>query len=69
MKANPYAQIAIEKAGGRGVVAALFDISVEAVRQWTLPGRRIPAEYILQLEQKSGVSRYDLRPDVYGKAA
>jgi DNA-binding transcriptional regulator YdaS (Cro superfamily) len=66
MKLNLYAQLAIEKAGGRGAVAEMFGITAEAVRQWTLADRRIPAEYILRLEEASGVSRYNLRPDVYG---
>ena len=69
MKTNLYAQVAIDKAGGRTAVAKMFGITPEAVRQWTLEDRRIPAEYILKLEEASGVSRYDLRPDVYGKAA
>lgn len=68
-KANPTVLRAIAAAGGRGRVAQMFEVSEEAVRQWTLVGRRVPAEYVLQLEAASGVSRYDIRPDVYGKAA
>jgi len=28
--------------------------------------RRVPAERVLQIEKLTGISRYDLRPDVFG---
>ena len=39
-------------------------IKSQAVSQWT----KVPAERVLLVEEISGVSRHDLRPDVYGPA-
>lgn len=68
-KANSTVIQAVAKAGGRSRVAKMFDVTEEAVRQWALPGRRVPAECVLELEAASGVSRYAIRPDVYGTPA
>ena len=56
---------AIEKAGGRGAVAKALGLTVEAVRQWTLDDRRIPATRAVELEKISGVHRSELRPDLW----
>lgn len=55
-------------AAGGGVALALAlshsgeRISSQAISQW----KRVPAERVLEVERLTGVSRYDLRPDVYG---
>jgi len=50
-------------AGGAGSLAdALGNISPQAVSQWT----KVPANRVLDVERISGVSRHDLRPDIYG---
>ena len=56
---------AIKQAGGPGKVAAALKISRQAVHKWD----RCPVENLtaLKLEEMSGVSRYELRPDVFGK--
>ena len=66
-KQNPTVSKAIEAAGGAVRVSKMFNVTPEAVRQWALKGRRIPAECVLSIEAASGVSRHQLRPDVYGK--
>lgn len=43
-----------------------FGISTQAIHNWLLRGW-IPAERCLQVERLTGVSRYELRPDVYGE--
>lgn len=42
-------------------------ITQGAISHWTKPGKKIPAERVLELERASGgaMSRYDLRPDLY----
>lgn len=45
-------------------IAAACKVSRQAVHKW----KSIPAEHCLALEQATGISRYQLRPDVYGKA-
>lgn len=61
-------RLAVKKAGGRPKVAQHFDVTPDAVRQWGLPDRRIPSEYVPELERLSGVSRIRMRPEVFGKA-
>lgn len=52
---------AIEAAGGTGALAASLGITAGAISQWG----RVPAERVIQIEAVSGVSRRDLRPDLY----
>lgn len=52
----------IDQAGGPAAVAKLFGISSQAVSQW----KTIPVDRVLRLEEASGVSRHEMRPDVYG---
>lgn len=56
---------AVNKAGGISEVARQFKTSRQAVQQWIK--KRIPSERVLKLEQLSGITRYQLRPDIYGK--
>ncbi|TPW26007.1 transcriptional regulator [Pararhizobium mangrovi] len=55
--------IAKLKAGGNtGLAKALGNISPQAIGQW----RRVPAERVLNVEAVTGISRHELRPDIYG---
>jgi DNA-binding transcriptional regulator YdaS (Cro superfamily) len=56
-------QSAIEKAGGIQQLADLIGIRYQAVHKWTRGS--VPAERVLQIEQLTGVSRHELRPDLY----
>lgn len=62
MRDAPLAR-AIEIIGGAKKVADLFGIKSQAVSQWD----RCPADRCLVIEAASGVSVYELRPDIYGK--
>ncbi|PDT55065.1 MULTISPECIES: Cro/CI family transcriptional regulator [Sinorhizobium] len=54
-----------EIAGGPAAIAkALGDVTPQAVSQW----KRIPADRVLEMERITGISRHELRPDVFGKA-
>jgi DNA-binding transcriptional regulator YdaS (Cro superfamily) len=55
---------AISKAGGASKLARQLGITRQAVEQWR--GRVVPPEHVLVIEKITGVSRYDLRPDIYG---
>lgn len=55
-------RIAIERAGGARAIAGALGITRQAVEQWAT----VPAKHVLAVEQLSGVSRYELRPDIYG---
>lgn len=60
---------ALEKAktiagGATGLAKALGDITSQAITQW----KRVPAERARDVERVTGISRYELRPDVFGEA-
>ncbi len=52
---------AIEAAGGLAALAAPLGISAQAVSQWD----EVPPRRVLAVEKVSGVSRHELRPDLY----
>lgn len=52
---------AIKQAGGRTQLATALGIKPEAISQW----RRCPVLRVLDVERLSGVSRHELRPDIY----
>ena len=49
-------------AGGPSVVAERLGLTRQAVSAWG----KVPATHVLVVEEMSGISRYDIRPDVYG---
>ena len=52
---------AIAQCGGVSALAECLEISSQAISQWECcPGLRV-----LEVERYSGVSRHDLRPDLY----
>ena len=54
---------AMERLGGqRALARALGNVSFQAVANWVV----VPPARVLDVERVSGVSRYRLRPDVFG---
>jgi len=56
---------AVEKAGSQLKLAAILGIKPPSVTGWYDRGR-VPAERCIAIELATGVSRHDLRPDVFG---
>ena len=54
---------AIKVAGGTTALAKALGTSKQAVNAWLHNG--LPPEWVLSVEDATGVSRYDLRPDIY----
>lgn len=50
-----------ERRGIRLQIAKAIGLNKAAVYQW----RKVPAERVLDVERITGVSRHDLRPDLY----
>ncbi len=55
---------AIVAAGSSSALARCIGVSPQAVAQWKV----VPAERVLSVETATGISRYELRPDVFGPA-
>lgn len=49
-------------------LARRIDVSYQLIQGWRVSGRKFatPAEYVLKIEAATGVSRHELRPDIYG---
>jgi DNA-binding transcriptional regulator YdaS (Cro superfamily) len=63
MDQTPLAR-AVKQAGGARALGRALGISSQAVSQW----ERVPPERVLAVEAASGVSRHELRPDLYPPA-
>ena len=48
-------------------LARLIGVKHPTIHSWMKAGR-VPAERVLAIEQATGISRYELRPDVFGPA-
>ncbi len=68
MKSTPI-QAAVEAAGGQTALAKSLGVTQGLVWQWVRGRLRIPAERCAAIEAAVGgaVSRYELRPDVFGQ--
>ena len=48
--------------GVAALARALGGITSQAISQW----ERVPAERVLDVERITGISRHELRPDIFG---
>lgn len=58
---NPGLKKAIEAVGSATELARRLSISSAAISQWEAP----PPHRVLAIERETGVSRHELRPDLY----
>lgn len=58
---------ACEAVGGISEMARQLGIKPPSISEWKARNR-VPAERVLEVEKISGVSRYELRPDIFGPA-
>lgn len=58
---------AIRAAGSQQRLAEQLGIRSASISEWKVRGR-VPAERVVAIERETGVSRHDLRPDVFGPA-
>lgn len=57
---------AIDKAGGQAALAKICGCTQGNISQLKLKGSPLPPQYVLAVEAADlGVTRYDLRPDIY----
>jgi DNA-binding transcriptional regulator YdaS (Cro superfamily) len=58
-------QLAVIRAGSQEALADFLGVSQPTISNWVTRSRQIPGEYVLHVEAEYGVSRCDLRPDLY----
>jgi DNA-binding transcriptional regulator YdaS (Cro superfamily) len=58
---NPILLRAIEAVGGTAELAKRLGIQAPSIYSW----RRVPATRVLAVEAATGISRHELRPDIY----
>jgi DNA-binding transcriptional regulator YdaS (Cro superfamily) len=59
-------KLACERAGGQSRLASLIGTTQGQVWYWLTKSKRgVPAEFVLPIERETGVSRSDLRPDLF----
>lgn len=59
---------AIKSAGGQKDLADSLKVHPALVSQWATKRRPVAAHHVLTIETLTGVSRHELRPDVFGAA-
>lgn len=59
-------QQAVKKAGGYAALGRELGISRHRVWNWANMGIRVPPQFVLDIEGATGISRHNLRPDVFG---
>lgn len=52
--------------GGQAALARALDVTPQAVSQWVNGKRPVPPRLAIRIEELTGVSRHELRPDVFG---
>lgn len=56
---------AVQLAGGQNAMARNLGVSQASIWRWINENMQSPAEYVLRIEELTGVSRHELRPDIY----
>ena len=65
---NTYLEKAISVAGGQVALGKAIGVSQQRISWWLTKSGRVPAEFCVPIERATGVSRHDLRPDIFGPA-
>lgn len=61
---------AVEVAGGQKALADCIGTTQSQVWYWLERAKRgVPGEFALKIESATGISRHDLRPDLYPREA
>lgn len=72
METNPIDQLkkAVVISGGQAALARKIGTKQQHISWWLNKSKRVPAERVLAIESATNgaVTRYDLRPDVFGPA-
>jgi DNA-binding transcriptional regulator YdaS (Cro superfamily) len=56
---------AVGIAGSQSALARAAGVTQQAVSKWLSRGKALPGPLVITVEHKTGISRHDLRPDLY----
>lgn len=56
---------AIKALGGQSALGRIIGKNQSTIHDWVRKRRPLPAEHVLTVEAATGISRHDLRPDLY----
>lgn len=56
---------AVRKAGSQVAFGKVIGRRQSTIQTWLAEGKELPAEFVLEVESKLGISRHELRPDLY----
>jgi len=56
---------AIEHVGSQAAFARVCGVTQAAVWKWISGGKPLPPQHVIAVETATGVSRHQLRPDIY----
>lgn len=56
---------AVDCVGSQSAMGRLLGLSQASVSKWVRLKKPLPAEHVLTVERATGISRHDLRPDLY----
>ena len=56
----------IASLGSQSALATVIGVKQQTVSVWVKAGKPIPAEHVVKIETETGISRSDLRPDLFG---
>ena len=59
---------AVRAVGSQSAFGRLIAKRQSVIHAWLREAMPLPAEHVLTVERETGISRHDLRPDVYGPA-
>lgn len=58
-------QRAIASLGSQAAMARLLGVAQPSVWKWLSARKPLPAQHVLRVEAATGISRHELRPDLY----
>lgn len=56
---------AVAQIGTQQAMAKRLGVAQPSIWRWIRSKRGVPGEHVLAVEQATGISRHDLRPDLY----
>ncbi len=59
---------AVQAMGGQVPLAKVLGVNPSLISQWVTGRLKVAARHCLAIEAATGISRHDLRPDVFGPA-